>query len=190
MYQARSVAPWPAQKRNLVILPLDAEWCVLGQMQSYVQNLTSGAWTTANTAVGFWITAPYACTVKKITVLNGGTAGGNSDVAIYDSDGTTRLVSTGSFLRSGNSQLNAWIDTTDLALTAGKNYFVAMNHDATTVGQVYVASSSLGTVGVQRLLGIKVQAVGAVTLPNPFVPADSAAAVAIGCVALSLDTNT
>lgn len=186
-YAAQARRSWPGQARHIVSLPNNPQWADIGQLIcSYPPNIY--AWTTANTASGYWITAPRDCTVYKIGWLNGNTTGGNTDVAIYDSDGTTRLVSTGVTARSGNN-VAQMIDVTDLALTRGKRYFVAMNHDSTTSTHLFCVNGTGfgGSSGAAaNFVGIKIQAVGATALPDPFVPASPSGNVALGVVFLQL----
>ena len=187
MYQARSRPTHPAHRRGIVVLPYDEQWCPLSLMVNQTTLAASGAWTTGNTAVGFWITAPYDCTVSKMGWINGSAVTGTHDVALYDSDGTTRLTSAGATAQSGASAFQ-FVNTADVSLTAGKDYFVAANHAATTANECWTITTTAMPLGPQLLGGVKVQAVGATALPNPFVPANPASAVALPIIALTLNS--
>ncbi len=141
------------------------------QLPGYmVQTTTSGnlatatAWTTANTAIYMPIYVEIPFLAQKIAVAVGTTdAAGHIDVGIYGEKGA-RLVSTGSTATGASSTLQV-LDITDTWLMPG-TYFVAMNSDSTTNTFAGLASTVM-TVPIARSCGIQIQAVGAITLPNP-----------------------
>ena len=132
-------------------------------------NSNTGAWTTGNTAVAFPFWIYEDATVYKIGWVNGSSAGGNTDVGIYNSS-WSRLVSTGSTLRSGNS-IPQWVDVADTALTANTLYYLAANHSQTNANNVTGVLAAANTVNALVLAGIKQMAVGATALPATFTPA-------------------
>lgn len=124
-------------------------------------GLTTAAWSTANTAIymPFTISFPYLAQ-KMATII--GVQSGNIDVGIYDEKGNL-LVSMGSTaVAAAGLQV---FNITDTWLMPG-TYFMAMNVDNTTA-TVQAAGSTPFPVAVGRTCGIQIQAVGAVTLPNP-----------------------
>ena len=106
--------------------------------------------------VPFEVYAP--CTIVKMFVFNGGTAGGNWDAGIYDETGK-RIVSSGSTAMVGTDDLQE-LDITDTVLAPG-HYYMAIVNDNNT-GGVYALNPD---VEVTRGLGILHQESGAFPLP-------------------------
>lgn len=125
-------------------------------------GIGSTTWTTANTARYVPMSLPWPYPVKRVFWTNGSTVTTtNNDFGIYTMDGV-RLFSTGSTAQSGTNT-NQFVDVTDFWLPAGDYYF-ALNIDNNAVNRCY--GNALSTEN-QALAGIKQQAVGAVTLPDP-----------------------
>lgn len=83
-------------------------------------SVSSAAFPSANRAYYIPILVPYAVVVTKLFCINGGTAGNNFDIGIYDVAGT-KIVSTGSTAQSGTSQVQT-VDITDTILGPGLFY--------------------------------------------------------------------
>lgn len=147
-------------------------------------NSNTGAYTTANTAVAFPFYVYENVTVYKMGWINGSSAAGNSDVAIYDSS-WSRLVSTGVTARSGNS-IPQWVDVADTQLTANTLYYVATNHSQTNANNVTGILAAANTVNALVLAGVQQMAVGATALPATFVPATATLARTIPKILISL----
>ncbi len=119
---------------------------------------TSAVWPVANTAIYVPVSIPSIVTAYQISIQVA-TQSGNCDVGIYDEIGN-RLVSSGSTLvGAAGIQL---FNITDTVLVPGV-YYLAMNCDNTTASFFRNGRAPQQTVPY----GLKQQAVGAVTLPNP-----------------------
>lgn len=186
MYSPAPFSPVPATL-PVVTLPYNFWHAPLGiPIASIGFNKTSGAYTTANTAVAypFWVYEP--CTVYKIGWHNGSSAGGNTDVGIYDASWNL-LVSTGSTLRTGNS-LAQWVDTTNTNLSPNVTYYIAINHSQTNANNVNGYPAAANTTNHLTLCGVKEMAVGATALPATFTPATPTAARMIPTVLLAFNS--
>lgn len=148
----------------------------------------SGVWTTGNTAVAIPFQVPYSITVVKLGWVNGSSAGNAWDIGLYNASTNARLTSIGSTTGSGNSSWQ-WVNTADVTLVPGTPYWLAVNHATTTANNAFGTSAANAVLGFDLLAKIKVQAVGAVTLPDPFVPADPAAAVLIPLCGMAFNTT-
>jgi hypothetical protein len=106
---------------------------------------TSGAWPSANLAIGYPFSLPEARTALQLWMYNGATAANTRDIGIADSAGNL-LVSAGS-TAAGSANLLQVFNTTDLLLMPDTLYYMWMsastNTDAffrwtgtTNVGQV------------------------------------------------------
>lgn len=136
--------------------------------------LASAAWATANQAryVPFWVPEPL--TIVKLLAYNGATAGGNTDIGLYDAAGN-EVVGTAAALQAGTT---AWqeFDITDTPIRPGL-YFIGLLN-TTTTGTYYAwATKELG-----RAAGVYSQAVGAGNLPATatFAALDAAVVPLVG----------
>lgn len=147
-------------------VPVSITWAIPTQ---YVPGAASStAWPAANRAIAYPFVLTNTATVLKMWVHNGATVNGNFDIGIYDED-WVRKVSSGSTAQAGTSVLQE-VDVANTALSAGR-YYMALCFDGTTATtQASSISAGLGVSGL-KALGWAQQAVGAVTLPDPFVPA-------------------
>lgn len=94
-------------------------------------NFTASAiWPVANMSIGYPFSVSQPCTALSMWIYNGATAAGNLDLGIYDDAGTL-LVSKGSTAQSGTNVLQL-LDITDLALVAGKTYYMFAAMDGIT----------------------------------------------------------
>lgn len=93
-----------------------------------VGSPASTAWPSANLAifVPFVLARPFL--VVKMFIKNGTPANGNTDLGIYDSEGT-KLVSSGSTARSGATQFQEF-DIADTLIGPGQ-FYMAAAHDGT-----------------------------------------------------------
>lgn len=126
---------------------------------------TSAVWPTANTAIYVPMPLAVPATIFKMAFIVA-TQSGNCDVGIYDAQ-KNRLVSSGS-TAVGAAGIQV-VDIADTLLTPGV-YFLGMNVDNTTAS--FRRSAPLAEM--LRACGVQVQAVGAVTLPDPAVFANPA----------------
>lgn len=180
-------APFSPIPASLPVLSLPYNYfhspCGMVLTTSGSNNSNTGAYTTGNTAVAFAFYVYENVTVYKMGWINGSSASGNSDVAIYDSS-WSRLVSAGSTARSGNS-IPQWVNVTDTALTANTLYYIATNHSQTNANNVTGVLASANTVNALVLAGVKEMAVGATALPATFTPATPTVARTIPKILLS-----
>lgn len=133
-------------------------------------NPVSATYTTANQARYYPISIPFAYPVHRVFWVNGSSVSGTRDFAIYTKE-YKRIYSTGSQSASGGSAPQYYSTGLPILLQPGDYYF-GFNCSATTNavwGKTVSAES-------QRFAGILQQAVGAVTLPDPMVPAAASVA--------------
>lgn len=128
---------------------------------------TATAWGTADRAMYVPVRLEGSGTVYQLSVQNGGTANGTTDVALYNED-FVRLVASGPTNQAGTSQIQLF-DVTDTQIGSGI-YFLGLVNSGTT--GTYLGAVS--TVGRNRMSGIVEQAsVASSTLPDPAVPVSS-----------------
>ena len=128
-------------------------------------TLGSATWPAANRAIAYPFTLDESTTVVKLWAYNGAAVSGNVDLAIYD-ESWVRKVSIGSTPQAGTNVIQEF-NIADTPLDAGR-YYMALCCDNTTAAFFRTASPA---VDVLKVWGMAQQAVGAVTLPDPFVPA-------------------
>lgn len=128
---------------------------------------TNGTWPAANRALYVPVIVETTVTAFQMGIIVG-VSSGNIDVGIYD-EKFARVVSMGSTAVAA-AGFQAF-DIADTVLIPGV-YYLAMCVDNTTASfpRAGVLAEHLRANGVQQ------QAVGAVTLPNPMVPANPASA--------------
>ncbi len=128
-------------------------------LQTITGNLNASAvWPSANLAIYTPVLVPEIVTVYKMSIQVA-TQNGNVDVGIYDEVGN-RLVSAGS-TAVGAAGLQVF-DVTDTVIGPGV-YYLAMCCSSTTAS--FFRNTVANAIGTT--LGVKQQAVGAVTLPTP-----------------------
>lgn len=126
-------------------------------LQAAVDNLA--AWGTANRAIYVPVRVPRRVIVRKLGVGTGTTGTNNMDIGLYDAAGT-RLVSTGAQTKSTTLFMQVF-DVTDTTIGPGL-YYLALNSAGTT--DTFYAAVSLSQA-LPASLGLRSEAVGAVTLP-------------------------
>ena len=120
-------------------------------------------------AFPFVLEAPRT-TFYKGFWLNGSSAGGNSEVGIWDAD-YNKITTTGSVLGSGNSVPQAAALAATVTLPPGL-YYAGMAHSATTTNQVFRWSfATLGTAmwmgcGMWKQAGITLGSLAATATPG------------------------
>lgn len=124
----------------------------------------SATWPTTNLALAIPFVLHTTVTVVKMFLYNGATVSGNFDIGIYN-ESWARQVASGSTAQAGTSAVQE-VNTADTQLVAGR-YYLALNFDNTTA----TVFRSITAAPYNAMIGMAQQAVGAVTLPNPFVPA-------------------
>lgn len=90
----------------------------------------SQTWPVANMALLYPFSVSKPITAVKMWVVNGSVAAGNLDLGIYNAAGTL-LVSKGSTAQSGTTAIQI-VDTTDLNLAPGVQYYMACAMDGVT----------------------------------------------------------
>jgi hypothetical protein len=119
---------------------------------------STGTWPVANRAIYAAVHIRSTVTVYKMGLIVG-VQSGNLDVGIYSETGT-RLVSSGSTaVAAAGLQV---VDIADTTLTPGL-YYLALCIDNTTAS---VFRNAQTNISFQQVVGIRSQAVGAVTLPT------------------------
>jgi hypothetical protein len=133
------------------------ESCGIGQtaLPENFTNMSSLAWSVANTAVYIPFSVTTTITVTKLWVKNG-TVGVSSDtyqLGIYSSDGT-RLVTTGDINQNDaiDGQLEI-TDITDTILYPGE-YYLAMAASGTGI---VVQGTAFTNVGIGKTMGFLMQ---------------------------------
>lgn len=122
-------------------------------------TITNQTWQAANRALYWPVEVQSACTAYQIA-FQVGTQSGNCDVGIYDEQGK-RLVSSGSTaVAAAGVQV---IDIADTLLIPGV-YFLAMNVDNTTAA---FQIGSIFSIAQLQSLGMQIQNLASVTLPDP-----------------------
>jgi hypothetical protein len=126
-------------------------------LQTAVDNIE--AWGTANRATYVPVRVSRRVIVRKLAVGTGTTGTNNLDIGLYDAAGT-RLVSTGPQAKGTTLQMQTF-DVTDTTIGPGL-YYLALNSAGTTDTFFGALGMALGCVAG---LGLRSEAVGAVTLP-------------------------
>jgi hypothetical protein len=126
----------------------------------------STAWGTANLGVYIpvYISAPIK--IQKMSVLNGATAAGNTDVGIYDED-MARLVSIGPTAQSGTSVVQTF-DVTDTFLNPGAYFLALASTDATAT---FIAGAFVNTARGRVCCCLQETGLSSGTLPATATPA-------------------
>jgi hypothetical protein len=119
----------------------------------------TSAWGVANRAIYMPVRVTARVIIKKLGCVTSTTGAGNIDIGIYDAGGT-RLISTGSTAKSAVASTQI-IDVTDTTIGPGL-YYLALNNSTTT--DTFVAAVGMAQ-GVPSSMGLRSEAVGAVTLP-------------------------
>lgn len=143
-----------------------------------IRNATSGGaaaasltFATGNQARAVPIHNPWWYPVRRVFWVNGSAVTGTRDFGIYTRDSSPRKIySTGS-TAIGSASVPQYVTPTAFWLPPGDYYFI-FNCSATTNAIFGLAF----TAALQRYGGVVQQAVGAVTIPDPFVPAASTVA--------------
>lgn len=131
------MSDWPEiNAPTLVVSPWTRE---NGATASTVSALSSAAWPSANLAMYMPFALARPTLIVKLFCVNGATASGNVDMAIYDWAGT-RLVSIGSTAQSGTNAVQEF-NITDTWLGPGK-FYLAVAMDGTT-GTLFRGQSTL-----------------------------------------------
>lgn len=124
------------------------DYAATGLVQAYP---AVGAWPGANTAILVKVRVAKPVRVASI-VVGIGTASGNVDAGIYDSDGTTwtRRASSGSTAAAGTNAMQTLAMTTPIWLTPGKDWWIAVAADNTTVTMPRAALNSFLSADAQQ----------------------------------------
>lgn len=150
----------PTARRRGTLSPLDPEQ-IIGDYAIGGGGLgwsTAAAWPANNRALYMPFTLESQATAFKIGLIVG-TQSGNLDVGIYDLS-SVRLVSSGSTaVAAAGIQI---VDIADTALQPG-HYYLAMSC-STTGAQFNRAAPIAQSI---RVLGMREESLGSVTLPNP-----------------------
>lgn len=162
------------QFRSVPILTTSSFESLAPMARDFNANALSTAWGTANQAryIPFWIPDPIVAV--KLIAYNGATAGGNSDMGLYDASGN-QIVAAAAALQAGATIFQEF-DIVDTPLRPGL-YFVGLLNTTTTGTFMSYTDRQLG-----RAMGVYSQAVGAGNLPSPatFAALDAAVIPIVG----------
>ncbi len=124
----------------------------------------------ANCLLAFPFTIEAPTTFYKGFWVNGSSAGGNSEVGIWDVN-YNKITTTGSQAESGNSVPQAFALAATIILPPGR-YYAGMAHSATTTNQVFrwsVATTGISlwqAMGCWRQSGITLGSLAATATPG------------------------
>ena len=113
-----------------IITPMSASSIGVALSNTGAAAPASGAVLNTNEAIYVPFAVTSTRTAYKMFCLNGATAAGNLDLAIYNSAGT-RLVSIGATAQSGTN-VNQTFDIADTSLAPGIYYMAMSTSDATS----------------------------------------------------------
>ncbi len=146
------VTPLVQQQADLVTINILSPECLGPELQFITEDLASGAFT-ANLAVYVPLLLARPVIVSQFFWRNGTVVGGNTDVGIYNADGSTKLTSTGSTANSGTSAIQV-VDISNVTLPANARLWLALSSDSGT--QTYFRNTA--SVSAQDFAGVKQQA--------------------------------
>lgn len=151
---AWSISPPLANLFNSITVNMLSPECLGADLMAVINRLSGAAWT-ANllTFVPLMTTRPLL--VSQFFWHNGATVNGETDVGIYNADGTVKLGSTGPTTNSGASQIQV-VDVTNFTLTSNSRFWLALGSNSGT--HTYWRSDPVANA--QDFLGIKQQASG------------------------------
>ena len=129
----------------------------------YTAPSAGGVWPAVNRAIYCPILVEDPVTVKQLVVWPT-VQSGNFDIGIYTETGK-RVISKGSTAVGAANTMQP-VDITDTPLTPGF-YYLGMSCDNTTAA---FQRSNNGDADMMTVFGVQNQALGAVTLPDPWVP--------------------
>lgn len=125
-----SIGEWPGLHLPLEQWPTISTWAPLGCGQLIARvSPTSTVWSAANRAIYSPVRILVPTLIQVAWWVNGATVSGNVDVGLYDRVGT-RLLSTGSTVQSGTSQIQS-VDIADVLVGPGV-FYVALAVDNVT----------------------------------------------------------
>lgn len=124
----------------------------------------AAAWPVANLAIYIPLTIPWYYECKRLFWVNGSTAGGNSDIGIYNEEGT-RIISSGTTVNAG-AGLPQYVTATIL-LNPGQ-YYVGYVMSITTASRVH--AFTIASAAKARQAGYLQETLGANTLPATMTP--------------------
>lgn len=136
--------------------------CLGRDINAVISVFSGGAWT-ANLCIYVPLLTAGSIVVSQFWWINGGTVNGNTDIAIYSTDGATRLIGTGATANSGTNAVQA-VNVTDAVLPSSSLLWLALGSDSGTQTYFRVAAS----VQMLDFISIKQQAGGYSSgLPTP-----------------------
>src|SRR4029077_13538773 len=128
-------------------------------------TLSSGAWPSANLAIGVPFYIPWPFPLQRLIAMSGSAARNNCDVGIYTTSDMCKIVSSGAIAMSGNS-LPQFASKQEMI---PKGWYMAFQSvDNTTANRMSVSVTP--TLDVMRGIGC-VQMASAYPLPDRIVPA-------------------
>lgn len=156
---------------NNVTVNVTSEDCLGGDIEGIDTGFASSVWT-ANLLVFVPLITCGPVLVNRFFWMNGAAVDSNTDVGIYDLDGTVKLGSTGSTVNSGTNTLQI-VDVADFYLPPGRHLWLALGSDSSV--QTYF-NTNLVVAGLDFVC-VKQQAAGwSSGLPSSITPAIPTAA--------------
>lgn len=148
--------PISALAKAIVISTLSPETVGAG-----VTALSTGAFGsptawTANRLLMLPLLLTRPTLVDLVFWVNGSTTAGNTDVGVYDSTGTTKIVSAGSTANSGTGAVQS-VNVTDTVLPASQLMWLTLGSDSGT--QTFASNTGVNVAGMD-LVGVKEQLSG------------------------------
>lgn len=126
---------------------------------------SSAAWPAANLAIYVPIYVEQPTLVMQLRWLNGGTVTGSTtlDAAVYNEDGTQRLIHGGGVTQSGTNVYQAF-NVTDTLLLPGRYWFgMVLSNNTSTISRW---TSTGTTQNIQKFLGLQEEALGSAAMPS------------------------
>lgn len=158
-----------------IITPASQEFGVSAMVRMVAALNTGGAWASANDPLALpFCVQDDGMLVDRLGWLNGGSAGGNVDVGVYDTS-WNRLVSTGSTGGSGSGAWQ-WVNVTDTYLRGGRYYLVCSRDNTTGSRVTYYNHGSSATL--LAMCGLQSSSTDAFPLPDPLTNMGAAATFA------------
>ncbi len=173
MSGAPSRASRPKDQTTLILGTWTPEFSVYGLALASPGVISTGL-PAANDPWAFPFRVNTAVEVRELLVANGSAAGGNVDMGIYTS-AFVRLVSAGSTLGSGNSQLQI-LPIADTVIQPNVTYYLVLARDNNTANRQRSFSGSL-TAGQNTLAGVFDSTTDAFPLPDPLTNMVAAATI-------------
>lgn len=137
--------------------------------QCFDQELLAGGgpslstWPTTNLAIYAPLYVRAGVAVTNVYWINGTTAAGNLDVAVYDEQGKNKLIATGTQAQTGTSTIQSVTVTPPVFLPPGR-YWMGMVV-ATTGATYYRAANQISMSGFNHVMSAATQSLASAVMP-------------------------